>query len=109
MRFPVGHAVPLLNHGTPEGLREMTFAGARRAEKEDVGALRHEAAGRELVHEGPVHLLVEIKVKAVQRAIGIAEACLEMSAFEEPILSPYQLVADERRHQIDSARAAAAC
>ena len=45
-----------------------------RAEKQGVLALGDEARGGELVDQRAIHLLVEIEIKGVERAIGIAEA-----------------------------------
>ena len=66
----------LVDRGPPEGLREMTLAGAGRAEEEGILVLRDETAGGELVDQSAIHLLVKREVKAVERAIGVPEACL---------------------------------
>jgi len=55
----------------PDGLGEMALA--RRSEEQDVVALCDEADRGELVDEGAIHLLVEVEVEAVERAIGVAE------------------------------------
>jgi hypothetical protein len=65
VRFTIDDPVALLDHRAPDGLREMAFAGAGRAEKERI-ALRDETAGGQLVDQGPVHLLVEIKVEGIE-------------------------------------------
>ena len=80
---------------------QMTFPRPWRAEKERVFPLRDEAAGRELVDQRPVHLLVEIEIEGIERAIGIAKARQFMATLEQAVLSPQQLVGDEHRHQID--------
>src|SRR5712691_4538317 len=79
----------------------MTFPRPWWAKKERVFPLRDEAAGREVVDQCPVHLLVEVKIKAIERAIGIAEAGLFVPALEEPVLSAQELVGHQRRHEID--------
>ena len=56
---------------------------------------------RPFVDERAVHFLIEIKVKAVERAVGIAKARLGVAALEEPILATEELVGDERRDEID--------
>jgi hypothetical protein len=53
------------------------------------------------VNEGAVHLLVEIEVKGIERAIGIAEARLLDPTGDEAILAAKELVADERGDEVD--------
>ena len=83
----------LVDRGPPEGLREMTLTGAGRAEEEGILVLRDETAGGELVDQSAIHLLVKREVKAVERAIGVPEACL--------LVPPGQLVADEGREEVE--------
>ena len=82
-------------------LREMTLPGARRSEQEDVLALQDEAGRRQVVDQRAVHLLVEIEIEGVERAIGIAKARLLDAPGDQPVLPANQLVADERRDEID--------
>ena len=49
----------------------------------------------------PVHLLIEIKIEAVERARRVAETSLLVAPFKEPVLPSLQLVLHERGHQID--------
>ena len=63
--------------------------------------MRDEAAGRQIMDERSIHLLVEIKVEAIKRAVGIAEAGLLVTAFQQPIFAPHELVGHERRDEID--------
>jgi hypothetical protein len=79
----------------------MTFPCPWWPEKERVLALRDEAAGGELVDERAVHLLVEIEIEAIERAIRIAKAGLFVSTLEEAVLSAQELVRHEHRDQID--------
>ena len=44
VRLAIDHAVPLVDRGAAEGLREMTLAGARRAREKGILALQDEAA-----------------------------------------------------------------
>ena len=74
VRFAIDDAIALLDRGAADRLREMALAGARRAEEERVFALADEAGGGELVEQRAIHLLVEVEIEAVERAIGIAEA-----------------------------------
>jgi hypothetical protein len=85
----------------PDGLSQMAFAGTWRTEEERVFALADEAGRGEVVDERPIHLLVEIEIKPVERAIPIAEAGLFVAAFKEPVLPPLQLVTDERGHEVE--------
>ena len=62
--FAIEDAIALLDRGAADGLGEMTFAGARRAEKERVFALRDEAAGGQVVDQRAIHLLVEVEIEA---------------------------------------------
>ena len=84
--FAIEDAIALLDHRAADGLGQMTLARAGWAEKERVLALRDEAAGGELVDQRAVHLLVEIEIEGIERAIGIAEARLFVPALEQPVL-----------------------
>ena len=55
----------------------------------------------ELVDQRAIHLLVEIKIKGVERALRVTEARELVPAFEEPVLSPTEFVGHERRHEIE--------
>ena len=66
----------------------MALAGAGRAEEERVFALADEAGRSQLVDERPIHLLVEIQIKPVERVIRITEASLFMAPGKEPVLPP---------------------
>ena len=101
MSLAVDHAVALLDRGAPDRLGEMALAGAGRPEEQDVFALGDEARGCELVDQSPVHLLVEIKVEGVERAVGVAEARGLDATGREAVLTPQQLVGDERRDEVD--------
>src|SRR2546428_12290237 len=79
----------------------MTFPRPWWPEKERVFPVRDEAAGGQLVDQRPVHLLIEIEIKRIERAIGIAKARQFMATLEQAVLSPQQLVGDEHRHEID--------
>ncbi len=82
----VEHAVALVDRGAANRLGEMTLAGARWAQEEDVFALLDEAARREFVDERAIHLLVEVEVKGVERAVGVAKAGLLQASGDESIL-----------------------
>jgi len=82
-------------------LRQVTLPCARWPEQERVFALRDEATGRELVDQRSIHLLVEIEIEGVERAAGITEARLFVSALEQSVLPAQQLVRHEDRHEID--------
>jgi hypothetical protein len=53
------------------------------------------------VDEGAVHLLVEIEIKGVERAVGVAEACLLEASRDEPVLAADELIPDEGGDEID--------
>jgi hypothetical protein len=97
----VDDAIALENRGTPDRLRQMALAGAWRSEEEDVLTLGDEARGGELVDERAIHLAVEIKVKGIERALGIAKSGELVTAFEQAVLAPAEFVGDERGHEID--------
>src|SRR5205809_7346200 len=99
--FAIDDAIALLDHGAADGLGQMTFPRPWWAEKERVFPLRDEAAGRQLVDQRAVHLLVEIEIEGIERAIGSANARQFMTTLEETVLSPQELVRDEHRHEID--------
>jgi len=79
----------------------VALAGAGRPEEESVFALAHEAGGGELVDESAVHLLVEVEVEAVERAVGVAEAGLLGAPLEETVLAPLQFVTHEHRDGVE--------
>ena len=79
----------------------MALAGARRTEEEDVLALGDETCRGELVDERAIHLLVEIKIKGVERALRVTEARELVPALEEAILAPTEFVGHERGHEIE--------
>jgi hypothetical protein len=93
------HPIALLDEG--RRLREMALAGARRAEEEDVFPLLDEARRGQLEDEGAVELLVEGEIKAIERAVGVAEARLGVAAGKEPVLAALQLVTHERGHEVE--------
>ena len=103
VRFAIDDAIALLDHRAADGLGQMTFPRPWWAEKERVFPLRDEAAGGQLVDQRAVHLLVEIEIEGIERAIGIAKARLFVPALEQAVLSPQQLVGHEHRHEIDRA------
>jgi len=94
-------AMALLDDGEADGLGQVALAGARRAEEEAVLVLRDEAAGGEFEDEPAIHLLVELEVEGVERLADVPKAGLLEAAVEEPILTPEQLVADERGQEVD--------
>ena len=63
--------------------------------------MQDEAGRGQVVDERAVHLLVEIEIEGVERAIGIAKARLLDTPRDQPVLPAQQLVADERRDEID--------
>jgi len=101
VRLAIDDAIALQNRGTAEGLRQMALAGAWSPEEEHVLALGDEARGGELVDERAIHLLVEIKIKGVERALRIAKACELVAAFEQTVLTSAEFVSDEGGHQVD--------
>ncbi len=82
-------------------LGQVALAGARWAEEECVFPLGDEARGGELENERAIHFLVEIEIKIVERAIGIAKPRQLVPALEQPVLSAVQFVGHERRHEVD--------
>ena len=100
VRLAVGHAIALLDGRAADCLREMAPAGARRAEEERVFALLDEARRGQIVDECPIHLLVEIEIKALERPVGIAETGQLVPARQEPVFPSLELVGHERGDQI---------
>ncbi|HEY3803521.1 MAG TPA: SUMF1/EgtB/PvdO family nonheme iron enzyme [Kofleriaceae bacterium] len=78
---------------------------AGRSEKQHILAALHEARGRELVDELAIRLLVEVEIEAVERLAVFAEASLLDASAEQTILAAQQLVADERRQEIEMRQA----
>ncbi len=105
VRFAIDDAIALLDHGAADGLGEMTLARPWWPEKERVFALRDEAAGGELVDQRAIHLLVEIEIEGIERAIGIAKARLFVPALEEAVLPAQELVGRRASRRDRSARA----
>ena len=101
MGLAVDDAIALLDHGAADGLGQMTLSRPWWPEKERVLPLRDEAARGELVDQRPIHLLVEIEIEGIERAIRIAEARLFVPALEQAILPAQELVGHEHRDEID--------
>ena len=101
VRLTIDHPVALQDGRAPNRLREMTFAGARRSEKQRVLAPGNKACGGEVVDERAIHLLVEIKVKGVERALRVAKAIELVPTLEQTVRPPAEFVADERGDEID--------
>lgn len=55
--------------------------------------------------EPPIHLLVELEVKHMQRLAGIAEAGLLDAPVEEAILTAEEFIADEPAEEVERRRA----
>ena len=53
------------------------------------------------MNERAVHLLIEVEVKRIEGAVGVAKAGLLQPARDEPVLAPDEFVADKRRDEID--------
>jgi hypothetical protein len=75
--------------------------GAGRPQQEHILTLRDETGGRELVDECAVHLLVEIEIKRVERAVWVAEARQLVAPIEQTVLAAPQFVGDERGDEVD--------
>ena len=101
MGFPIGDAMALVDRRPADRLGEMTLARTRRAEEEDIFALEHEAARGQVVDQRTVHLPVEVEIEGVERAVRVAEAGLLQPTRDEPVLASQELIADERRDEID--------
>ncbi len=57
--------------------------------------------GDQVVDERAVHLLVEIKIKGVERALRVPEARELVPALEQTVLPPAEFVGHKRRHEIE--------
>src|SRR5207302_5474101 len=79
----------------------VAFAGAGRPEEKHILATVDELAAGKLVDEPAVHLLVEVEIESVDGLVAVPEFRVLGATFEQPITSPRQLVADERRDEID--------
>src|SRR5215471_8309194 len=101
MGLAIHDAVALEDRRAADRLCEVTFAGAGRTEEEDVFTLCDKPDGRELVDQRAIHLLIEIKIKGVERAVGVAEACELVPAFEQTVLPPAEFVRDQCGHQVE--------
>ena len=101
MGFPIHDPIALLDGRPSDGLGEMALASAGRAEEERVFALLDEARRGEFIDEHAVHLLVEVKVKGVEGAVGVPEAGELVAAREQPVFAALQFVGDERGDEIE--------
>jgi hypothetical protein len=86
---------------TPDGLGEMTLAGAGRAEEQAVLVLGDEAAGGEFEDEAAIERPSEVEIEGVEGLAHVAEAGLFEAAVEQAVLAPQQLIADERGEEVD--------
>jgi hypothetical protein len=96
MCLAIDDTIALLDGRAPDRLGEMAFAGAGRAEKQRILTLGDEARGGKFVDERAIHFLVEIEIKIVEGAIGVAKARQLVPALEETVLSPVQFIRHER-------------
>ncbi len=101
VRFSIDDAVSLLNRRMTDRLREMTLARAGRSEKQHVLPLADEARRREVVDHGAIHLLVEIKVKGIERALGVSKACELVAALEQAVLATAEFIRHQGRHEVN--------
>ena len=101
MGFAVDDPMALQNGGAADRLGQMALAGARWPKEKDVLALLNETGGGQLVDQRPVHLLVEIQIKGVQRAVGIAEARVLDPPRDQAVLAADQFIADEGGDQVN--------
>jgi len=76
--------VALQNRGLTDGLGEMTFARAARAEKQGILAAIDEAAGSKIEHQAAIEFGIELRIEDVERLIGIAEPGLFAAAIQQP-------------------------
>ena len=101
VRLSIEHAVALPDRREPEGLHEMTLAGAGGAQQQDVLALADKARRGEFEDQRAWDLGVEAEVEAVEGAVRIPEASGLDASREEPILASDELIADQGRHRVD--------
>ena len=97
VRLAVEHAIALLNGSVADGLRQVTLAGAGRAEKQRVFMLVDEAAGGQVEDEAAIHLLVEVEVEVVERLVRIAEARLFLPPLQQTVAATREFVGDQTR------------
>ena len=57
------------------------------------------------MQQGPIHLLVKVEIKTIERSIRVAEARLFMAPVKEPVLAPLQFITDERGDEIERGEA----
>ncbi len=101
MRFPVQHAIALLDRRLSDGLGQVAFAGTAGAEKQRVFPLSDEGAGGQIEDQTAIHLRVETEVEIIQSSLRVAEGCLFAPPFQQPVAAPGQFVRDQARDQID--------
>jgi len=76
VRLPIHHAIVLLDGGLADGLSQMRFTRAARAEEQCVLSLADEDTGRQVEHQASIHLRVEGEVEVVQSLMRISEGGL---------------------------------
>ena len=104
MSLAVEDTVALLDGGLADGLGQVTFAGARWTENEGILVASDEGAGGQIENQAAVHFGIEGEVKAVQGFVGITELSLLAPAFQQPVTTAGQLIADQARDQVDGRR-----
>src|ERR1700674_1255661 len=85
VRFAIEDPVALQNGRLADGLSQMTLACSTGAEKQGVLPFGDEAAGGEVENQTTVHLRIKSKVKTIKRPVGVTEAGLLASAFQQPV------------------------
>jgi hypothetical protein len=99
--FAVEHAIPLLDGGLADGLSQVTFAGARRTEKQGVFVTGDEGAGRQIEDQAAIHLLIEGEVEVVEGLLGVAELRLLCPSLQQALAAPGEFVGDQTGEQLD--------
>jgi hypothetical protein len=84
-----------------DGLRQVTLAGSAGPEKQCIFAPADEGSGGQIEHQTAVDFRIEAEVEVIESAIGIAEAGVFATAFQQPVCAASKFVRDQAGDQID--------
>src|SRR5208282_4507192 len=97
MGLAIEHAVTLLDGGMADGLRQVTLAGSRWAEKQGIFVACDEGASGQIEDQAAIHLLVESEVEVVESFVRVAELGLLFPPLQQALATQGEFVGDQAR------------
>ena len=92
MRLTVDHPLALADDRLSDGLDQVGFPGAGRAQKQSVLMMGDERGRRQIEDRAPIHLLVEVEIEVVERFPRVGELRLLPPSFQQPLPATSQFL-----------------